>query len=155
MPETSKAHPSDARDEDWWFTAPYLVLIRNMDAGQREHNPGEVFHALDWIMRAEAPWRMRSNAFPLGRRSISSRNSGGAQASVAACEPSCTLPLAGEPGCKPLLHSPSPACVSLPAPASGLAVRSPPPNPYPLTRFFLLVRPIDMQLRLRFGRLHA
>ncbi len=43
--------------------APYLTLVRQ-DAPQRVHDLREVFNALRWLVRAEAPWRMMPNDFP-------------------------------------------------------------------------------------------
>jgi Transposase and inactivated derivatives len=58
-----QAYPSDVNDEEWAFSAPYLVLMRE-DAPQREHELREVFKGLRWLVRAGAPWRMIPNDLP-------------------------------------------------------------------------------------------
>lgn len=58
-----KAYPSDVTDDEWWFALPYLSLMRE-DGPQREHDLREVFNALRWIVRAEAPWRYLPGDFP-------------------------------------------------------------------------------------------
>jgi transposase len=52
-----KSYPSDVKDDEWEFVAPYLALIRE-DAPQREHDLREIYDALRWVVRAGAPWRM-------------------------------------------------------------------------------------------------
>src|SRR5918998_3915505 len=61
--ETRKPYPSDVSDEEWFFVAPYLALIRE-DASQRTYNLREVFDAWRWIVRAGASWRMLPHDFP-------------------------------------------------------------------------------------------
>lgn len=51
-----KPYPTDVSDEEWSFTAPYLILMRE-DAPQRQHDLREVFNALRWIVHTGAPWR--------------------------------------------------------------------------------------------------
>ncbi len=51
--ETRKPYPSDVSDEEWFFVAPYLALVRE-EASQRTYNLREVFNALRWIVRAGA-----------------------------------------------------------------------------------------------------
>jgi transposase len=58
-----KSYPSDVRDDEWAFVAPYLTLMTE-DAPQREHPLREVFNGLRWIVRAGAPWRMLPNDLP-------------------------------------------------------------------------------------------
>ena len=58
-----KPYPTDVSDEEWAFVAPYLALIRE-DALQRSHSLREVFDALRWTVRSEAPWRMLLHDFP-------------------------------------------------------------------------------------------
>lgn len=58
-----KPYPTDLRDDEWAFVAPYLALVRP-DAGQRRHALREVFDALRWNVRAGAPWRLLPNDFP-------------------------------------------------------------------------------------------
>lgn len=58
-----KPYPSDVLDDEWWFVAPYLTLMRE-DAPQRDHDLRDVFNALRWMVRAGAPWRYIPNHFP-------------------------------------------------------------------------------------------
>ena len=46
-----KPYPSDVKDDEWEFVAPYLALIRE-DAPQREHDLREIYNALRWIVRS-------------------------------------------------------------------------------------------------------
>jgi transposase len=50
-------------DEEWALVAPYLTLVAE-DALQRRYALREVFHALRWIVRAGAPWRLLPTNFP-------------------------------------------------------------------------------------------
>jgi transposase len=61
--ETRKPYPSDVSDEEWFFVAPYLALVRE-DASQRTYSLREVFNALRWIVRGGASWRMLPHDFP-------------------------------------------------------------------------------------------
>jgi transposase len=58
-----KPFPSDVKDDEWEFVAPYLALIRE-DSPQREHDLREIYNALRWVVRAGAPWRMIPNDLP-------------------------------------------------------------------------------------------
>jgi len=58
-----KPYPSDVRDDEWAFVAPYLTLMIE-DAPQRTHSLREVFNGLRWIVRAGAMWRMLPNDLP-------------------------------------------------------------------------------------------
>ena len=58
-----KPYPSDVTDEEWWFVAPYLTLMRE-DAPQREHSLREVVNGLRWIVRSGAGWRMMPHDLP-------------------------------------------------------------------------------------------
>ena len=40
-----KPYPSDVKDDEWEFAAPYLALIRE-DSPQREHGLREIYNAL-------------------------------------------------------------------------------------------------------------
>src|ERR671916_1446348 len=60
---TRKPYPTDVSEEEWAFVAPYLALVR-ADAPQRVHDLREVFDALRWVVRAEAPWRMLPHDLP-------------------------------------------------------------------------------------------
>lgn len=56
-------YPSDVRDEEWAFIAPYLTLMRQ-DAPQREYELRDVFNAARWVVRTGSPWRYLPNDFP-------------------------------------------------------------------------------------------
>jgi transposase len=58
-----KPYPSDVKDDEWAFVAPYLTLMRD-DAPQREHDLREVFNGLRWMVRTGSPWRYIPNDFP-------------------------------------------------------------------------------------------
>ena len=63
MAKVRKGYPSDVRDEEWAFCAPYLTLIRE-NAPQREHPLREIYNGLRWFVRAGCPWRMMPNDLP-------------------------------------------------------------------------------------------
>jgi transposase len=56
-------YPSDVSDEEWYFVAPYLTLMRH-DAPQRDHDLREVFNGLRWIVRTGAAWRYLPHDLP-------------------------------------------------------------------------------------------
>lgn len=58
-----KPYPSDVKDDEWSFVAPYLTLMRD-DAPQRGHDMREVFNGLRWIVRTGSPWRYMPNDLP-------------------------------------------------------------------------------------------
>jgi len=58
-----KAYPSDVSDDEGALVAPYLTLLPE-DAGQRRYPLREVFNALQWLVRAGAPWRLMPNDLP-------------------------------------------------------------------------------------------
>jgi len=58
-----KPYPSDVKDEEWDFVAPYLTLMTE-NAPQREHRLREVFNAMRWIVRTGSPWRYMPNDLP-------------------------------------------------------------------------------------------
>lgn len=58
-----KAYPSDVRDEEWAFVAPYLMLMSE-DAPQRDYPLREVYNGLRYIIRGGIPWRMMPNDLP-------------------------------------------------------------------------------------------
>jgi transposase len=58
-----KPYPSDVRDEEWAFVAPYLTLLP-VTAKQREHSLREVFNGLRWIVKTGSPWRYLPNDLP-------------------------------------------------------------------------------------------
>jgi transposase len=58
-----KPYPSDVKDDEWAFVAPYLTLMKP-DAPQREHDLRELFNGLRWIVRTGSPWRYMPNDLP-------------------------------------------------------------------------------------------
>ena len=50
-----KPYPSEVKDNEWEFGAPYLALVREYSP-QREHDLREIHNALRWVARA-ALWR--------------------------------------------------------------------------------------------------
>jgi transposase len=58
-----KPYPTDVRDDEWAFVAPYLTLMHE-DAPQRRHDLREVFNALRWIVHTGAPWRYLPGDLP-------------------------------------------------------------------------------------------
>jgi len=58
-----KAYPSDVRDDEWAFVAPYLTLMKE-DAPQRVYALRDVFNGLRWIVRTGASWRMLPHDLP-------------------------------------------------------------------------------------------
>ena len=62
--DTRKQYPSDVSDEEWAFVAPYLALVREEDAPQREHDLREVFNGLRWVVRTGSPWRYMPHDLP-------------------------------------------------------------------------------------------
>ncbi len=56
-------YPSDVKDEEWDFVAPYLTLMKE-DAPQREHALREVFNGMRYIVRGGGSWRMMPNDLP-------------------------------------------------------------------------------------------
>ena len=58
-----RRYPSDVSDDEWAFVAPYLTLLPEA-AGQRRHDPREVFNAVRYLVRTGAPWRYLPVDFP-------------------------------------------------------------------------------------------
>lgn len=58
-----KPYPTDVRDDEWAFVAPYLRLRRD-DARQRVYDLREGSNALRWIVHTGAPWRYLPGDFP-------------------------------------------------------------------------------------------
>src|ERR1700712_4253095 len=58
-----KPYPSDVKDEEWNFVAPYLTLMTE-DAPQREHDLREVFNGMRYVVRCGLAWRMIPNDLP-------------------------------------------------------------------------------------------
>lgn len=63
METTHKPSPGCASDEGWAFVAAYLTLLP-LDAARRQHDLREVLHALRYLVRTGAPWRMLANDLP-------------------------------------------------------------------------------------------
>jgi len=63
QPARARPYPTDVSDAEWAFVAPYLALLP-ADAPQRRHDLREVSNALEWLLRAGAPWRMLPHDFP-------------------------------------------------------------------------------------------
>jgi len=57
------AYPSDVKDDEWAFVAPYLA---SMDAAapRRRHDLREVFDGLRYVARGGLQWRMMPNDLP-------------------------------------------------------------------------------------------
>src|SRR5689334_12247297 len=60
---TRNPYPSDVRDDEWAFVAPYLTLLPE-DAGQRHYDLRDVFNGLRWMVRTGATWRMMPHDLP-------------------------------------------------------------------------------------------
>jgi transposase len=58
-----KGYPSDVKDDEWEFVAPYLALLPE-DAPQRKYELREVFNALRWMVRTGAQWEYLPHEFP-------------------------------------------------------------------------------------------
>jgi transposase len=58
-----RGYPSDSKDEEWAFVAPYLSLISET-APQRKYELREVFDALKWMVKTGSPWRYLPSDFP-------------------------------------------------------------------------------------------
>ena len=56
-------YPSDVKEEEWLFVAPYLALCRE-DAPQRDYPLREVFNALRYVAKTGCHWRMLPNDLP-------------------------------------------------------------------------------------------
>jgi transposase len=63
IPPRRRPYPSDVRDEEWAFVAPYLTLMRE-DAPRRDHPLREVFNGLRWLARTGAQWRLLPHDLP-------------------------------------------------------------------------------------------
>jgi hypothetical protein len=49
-----RPYPTEVKDDEWEFVAPYLALIRE-DAPEREYDLREAYNALRRIVRSGAP----------------------------------------------------------------------------------------------------
>lgn len=58
-----RGYPSDSKNEEWAFVAPYLALISEA-APQRKYELREVFDALKWMVKTGSPWRYLPSDFP-------------------------------------------------------------------------------------------
>jgi transposase len=58
-----KPYPSDVRDDEWAFVAPYLTLMRP-DAPQRVHDLRDVFNGVRYVVRTGVHWRMLPHDLP-------------------------------------------------------------------------------------------
>jgi transposase len=58
-----RTYPSDVKDEEWAFVAPYLCLMRE-DAPQRDHALRDVFNALRYLAPTGCPWRYLPHDLP-------------------------------------------------------------------------------------------
>jgi transposase len=58
-----RSYPTDVKDEEWEFCAPYLTLMKE-DAPQREYPLRAVFNALRWMVRAGCPRRLLPHDLP-------------------------------------------------------------------------------------------
>jgi transposase len=58
-----KPYPSDVKDEEWDFVAPYLTLMTE-EAPQRGHDLREVFNGMRYVVRGGLAWRMIPNDLP-------------------------------------------------------------------------------------------
>jgi transposase len=60
---TVRTYPSDVKDEEWAFVAPYLCLMRE-DAPQREYALRDLFNALRYLAHTGCPWRYLPHDLP-------------------------------------------------------------------------------------------
>ena len=58
-----RTYPSDVKDEEWSFVAPYLVLM-NEEASQREYPLRALFNALRYLAHTGCPWRYLPHDLP-------------------------------------------------------------------------------------------
>jgi len=59
----TRSYPSDVKDEEWAFVAPYLALIRE-DAPPRRHPRRALLNALRYLGHTECQWRYLPNDLP-------------------------------------------------------------------------------------------
>jgi transposase len=59
----TRSYPSDVKDDEWAFVAPYLALLRE-DAPQRRHPLRALFNALRYLSHTGCPWRYLPNDLP-------------------------------------------------------------------------------------------
>jgi transposase len=58
-----RTYPSDVKDEEWAFVAPYLALMRE-EAPQREYPLRALFNALRYLAHTGCPWRYLPHDLP-------------------------------------------------------------------------------------------
>ena len=58
-----RTYPSDVKDEEWAFVAPYLCLMGE-DAPQREYALRDLFNALRYLAHTGCPWRYLPHDLP-------------------------------------------------------------------------------------------
>ena len=59
----TRSYPSDVKDDEWAFVAPYLALLRE-DAPQRRHPLRALFNALRYRGHTGCQWRYLPNDLP-------------------------------------------------------------------------------------------
>ena len=57
------SYPSDVRDDEWAFVAPYLALLQE-DAPQRRHSLRALFNALRYLGHPGCQWRSLPHDLP-------------------------------------------------------------------------------------------
>lgn len=58
-----RTYPSDVRNDEWFFVAPYLALIRE-DAPQRLYPLRDLFNGLRYLAHTGCPWRYLPHDLP-------------------------------------------------------------------------------------------
>jgi len=58
-----RTYPSDVKDEEWAFVAPYLALMRE-EVPQREYPLRALFNALRYLAHTGCPWRYLPHDLP-------------------------------------------------------------------------------------------
>jgi transposase len=58
-----RTYPSDVKDEEWAFVAPYLALMRE-EVPQREYPLRSLFNALCYLAHTGCPWRYLPHDLP-------------------------------------------------------------------------------------------
>ena len=58
-----RTYPSDVKDEEWAFVAPYLCLMSE-DAPQRDYALRDMFNALRYLAHTGCPWRYLPHDLP-------------------------------------------------------------------------------------------
>lgn len=63
MTQPRRVYPSDVTDDEWAFSAPYLMLMRE-DARQRDYPLRELFDGVRYVVRTGCQWRYLPHDFP-------------------------------------------------------------------------------------------